>query len=71
LLDGEWTAGQEETISTFYYSRADGDWNDPNTWSKQGFFGTPAGSYPSTINDKVFIGNGRNVSVSSVTQKLK
>ncbi|MEJ5245699.1 MAG: hypothetical protein WHV28_08335 [Bacteroidota bacterium] len=71
LLDGEWTAGQEETISTFYYSRADGDWNDPNTWSKQGFFGAPAGSYPSTINDKVFIGNGRNVSVSSTTPEVK
>jgi len=71
LLDGEWTVGQEETISTFYYSRADGDWFDPNTWSKQGYFGAPAGSYPSTINDKVFIGNGRNVSVSAVTPVIK
>jgi len=71
LLDGDWTAGQEETISTFYYSRADGDWFDPNTWSKQGYFGSPAGSYPSTINDKVFIGNGRNVSVSATTPEVK
>lgn len=71
LMDGEWTAGQEEAVSTFFYSRTNGDWYDPNTWSKQGYNGAPSTTYPSTINDKVFIGNGRNVTVSSTTPFVK
>jgi hypothetical protein len=70
LLDGEWTAGQEEAISTFYYSRADGDWNNPNTWSKQGYNGVAATTIPSTINDKAFIGNGRTVTITATTNEI-
>ncbi|MDX9791697.1 MAG: hypothetical protein RBT61_12765, partial [Candidatus Kapabacteria bacterium] len=71
LLDGEWTCGQEEAISTFYYSRIDGDWTDPNTWSKQGYNGPPAASIPSTINDKAFVGNGRTVELDQVAPQIK
>lgn len=71
LLDGEWTCGQEEAVSTFYYSRADGDWYNPNTWSKQGYNGAPSTTYPSTVNDKVFIGNGRTVTLSTTSPYIK
>ncbi len=65
LLDGEWSAGQEEAISTFYYSIANGDWNSASTWSKQGYGGVASATIPSTLNDKVFIGNGKTVTVST------
>ncbi len=70
LLDGEWTAGQEEAISTFYYSRTNGNWNDPNTWSKQGYNGAPSPTYPSTLNDKAFIGNGKTVTITATTHEI-
>lgn len=66
-LDGDWTAGQEEAVSNRFYSIADGDWTNPNTWSKQGYGGVPASSYPQTINDNVFVGNGKKVTVSATT----
>lgn len=67
LLDGEWSAGQQEAISTFYYSINNGDWTDPTTWSKQGYTGDTSATYPTTFNDKVFIGNGKTVTISATT----
>ncbi len=70
LLDGEWTAGQAEAISTYFYSRKDGNWEDPDTWSKQGYNGVASSSVPSTLNDKAFIGNGRTVTINSPTNEI-
>lgn len=36
-LDGDWTAGLEDAARAIYYSKADGNWDDPNTWSKTNF----------------------------------
>ncbi|MBX3042081.1 MAG: hypothetical protein KIT33_11150 [Candidatus Kapabacteria bacterium] len=70
LLDGEWTAGQEEAISTFYYSRQDGAWDDTLTWSKTGYTGIPSPNIPNSQNDKVFIGNGRTVTLNTTTAEV-
>jgi len=70
LLDGQWTAGQAEAVSTYYYSRVDGDWYNANTWSKQGYNGEASNTFPTTINDKVYIGNGRTVSLASATANI-
>ncbi len=70
LLDGEWTAGQENVISTFYYSRENGDWFNPSTWSKQGYDSIASLTYPRTNYDKVFIGNSKTVSVVNSTPEI-
>lgn len=36
-LDGDWTAGEESAARAIYYSKQDGNYNDPNTWSKTNF----------------------------------
>jgi len=43
-----------------YYSRASGNWTDPNTWSTVGCGGAAAGTYPQTTADKParFYGTG-------------
>jgi len=48
-----------------FYSIADGDWNNSNTWSNTGFGGT-AGAGTPTVNDHVFIGRA-GVGVRTVT----
>ncbi|HYG19107.1 MAG TPA: Ig-like domain-containing protein, partial [Ohtaekwangia sp.] len=46
-----------------YYSRADGDWDDPNTWSHTGHSGPPVPNTPGTGSD-ITIGNGNTVTLS-------
>lgn len=70
LLDGEWTAGQQEAISTYYYSRTNGDWFNPTTWSKQGYDSIASLTYPRTNYDKVFIGNNKTVSLANSTPEI-
>ncbi|OGU59655.1 MAG: hypothetical protein A2X64_04405 [Ignavibacteria bacterium GWF2_33_9] len=55
LLDGDWLIGQESAGQATYYSIADGDWNDPNTWSKENFSGVASTTAPNKRSDKVRI----------------
>ncbi|MFP4542681.1 MAG: GEVED domain-containing protein [Candidatus Kapaibacterium sp.] len=56
-LDGDWTAGLEDAGKATYFSRADGNYNDPNTWSKSNFGGPPSTTIPNKRSDKVRIRN--------------
>jgi hypothetical protein len=58
-IDGDYTAGRSTALGTIvaYYSRANGSWNDGNTWSTVGHGGPAAGSEPGATNP-VLIGDG-------------
>lgn len=63
-IDGDWTAGIEDAAIATYYSRQNGDFDDPNTWSKLGFGGAAATSIPTTGSDRVRI-KGHKVTVDA------
>ncbi len=54
-IDGDWTAAEQKAISGYYYSRQNGDYNDPNTWSKIAFGGDAAPTAPNKLSDRVYI----------------
>lgn len=58
-LAGDFTAGIPAAFGTVipYYSRANGNWETPATWSNTTFGGPASGSVP-TSNRPVFIGDG-------------
>lgn len=65
LLLGEFVTGNQNSIAiTTYYSRQDGNWSDPNTWSTISYNGPAASGYPRTQYDIVLIGNGRRVQLN-------
>jgi len=57
--DGEYTAGEDLSLGAIvtFYSRADGDWDTPSTWSNIAVGGTAATIAPG-INNPVVIGDG-------------
>lgn len=59
LVDGDYTAGELSAFQSIkvYYSRQDGNWNDPATWSSAAVGGAIDGSVPGSSNP-VVIGNG-------------
>ena len=67
---GDYTAGIPASFDTVtaFYSRVNGEWSTPATWSNQGYGGTAATIAPGPDNP-VFIGNGSSfnhtVTVSS------
>lgn len=67
MLDGfgSFITGEPlNTDITTYYSRSDGFWFNPSTWSTTGFDGTAATSAP-TQEDNVLIGNGKTVTLDN------
>ncbi|MER3330261.1 MAG: hypothetical protein RIF34_11825, partial [Candidatus Kapaibacterium sp.] len=54
-IKGDWTAGIEEAAIATYYSRANGNYNDPNTWSKLGFGGAASATIPTNPSDRARI----------------
>lgn len=52
---GDWTAGEPDVAFAQYYARQDGDYNDPETWSKQGFNGDASNTAPNKRSDRVRI----------------
>ncbi|MCB0701933.1 MAG: hypothetical protein KDC55_04425 [Ignavibacteriae bacterium] len=56
-IRGDWTAGIEEAAIATYYSRANGDFDDPNTWSKLGFGGAASTTIPNNGSDRARIKN--------------
>ena len=58
-IAGEYTAGVPAAFSavTVYYSRVNGNWETPATWSTTGFNGAAAAGTPGSANP-VFIGDG-------------
>ncbi|MDX9729801.1 MAG: hypothetical protein RBT50_11110, partial [Bacteroidales bacterium] len=59
IIDGNYTAGELSAFSNIkvYYSRQDGAWDDPDTWSSTGTGGAPDGSLPGSASP-VVIGDG-------------
>jgi len=55
FLDGDWTVGEQNAGQATYYARANGDYNDPNTWSKIYFNGTASATAPNKRSDRVRI----------------
>ncbi len=64
-FDGDWTAGEEQAARAKYYSIANGNYNDPNTWSKISFGGPPSNTAPNDPSDNIYIGDGKTVTVTS------
>lgn len=58
-LDGDYTAGIPAAFGIVvpFYSRTNGNWNTPSTWSNVAFGGAAAASIPSS-NSPVLIGDG-------------
>jgi hypothetical protein len=71
-VDGDYTAGELSSFQSIkvYYSRQDGNWNDPSTWSSLSVGGAMDGSVPGsgnpvvigdrTINHTVVVPEGLN-----------
>ncbi len=76
FLETEWRLGTIINLPQTYYSFKDGDWDSPDTWTQDpfGLTQTPAdfadlttrGSGPN-FGDNVYIINGRNIRLESVT----
>jgi hypothetical protein len=64
-LDGDWTAGQRQAVQAEYWSRQDGPYEDPNTWSRESHTGPPATTYPTKKLDRVHIGNNNIVTINA------
>lgn len=62
FIDGDFTAGVPAAFGTVvpYYSRQNGNWNTPNTWSNVTFGGAASTTVPNS-NVPVFIGNGTSI----------
>jgi hypothetical protein len=65
-INGDWTAGEADAGAATYFSRANGDYNTPSTWSKINFNGPASTTAPNKRSDKVRI-QGHTVTVSSTT----
>jgi gliding motility-associated-like protein len=55
-----------EPDPSLFYSRQNGSWNSPSTWSHVSHAGPPATNVPGTGTD-VFIGNGHTVTLTGYT----
>lgn len=69
FMTADFTAGKEGvftqgTLLPVYYSRANGNWSEPATWSNSGHDGDAAGDYPQS-GSIVMIGSGHNISVNN------
>ncbi len=47
-----------------FYSIADGNWNNPSSWSTQGYGGAPSSTFP-TGTCKVYIGDGKTITLTA------
>lgn len=64
FLDGDWTAGEPSAGQATYYARANGDWNDANTWSRTYFDGPASPTIPNKRSDRIRI-QGHIVTISN------
>ena len=62
---GDWTAGEMSAIRNVYYSRKDGNYSTPDTWSRESHDGAASVSAPSNELDLVLIGNNNTVTLTS------
>jgi len=47
-----------------YFSRVNGPWSSPSSWSIVGYGGPPATDFPRTLLDEALIGNGNTISIT-------
>lgn len=64
-FNGDWTAGEEQAARAKYYSLANGNYNDPNSWSKISFGGPVSNTAPSDPSDQVFIGDEKTITITA------
>ncbi len=61
-----------ELTGTRFYSVQDGLWDDPATWSKEGYRGTPETTdFPQYVGDEAYIGDGITVTLSNLVPNIK
>lgn len=63
-IDGDWLAGEPDAARGTYFARQDGPWDDPDTWSKDGFDMPASSRAPSKLSDVVRIQNHK-ITISS------
>lgn len=54
-IAGDWVAGERDIAILTFFSRANGNFNSPSTWSNVGFGGTPSTKTPSKKTHRVRI----------------
>ncbi len=52
---GDWTSGESDAAYATFYARADGDFNNANTWSNVYFNGAASTKYPTKLHHRVRI----------------
>lgn len=57
ILEGDWTIGEQNAGQATYYARADGDYNNPSTWSKIYYDGPVSNTAPNKRSDRIKIQN--------------
>ncbi len=67
VMGEDYALGVETPQGKKYYSIASGSWSNPNSWSPDGFGGSPDGTYPnqSLLEDIAIIGNGKMIVLDS------
>ncbi|HRS01779.1 MAG TPA: hypothetical protein P5545_04450, partial [Bacteroidota bacterium] len=66
ILNGDWTIGEANAGQATYFARADGDYNNPNTWSKVYYDGAVSNTIPNKRSDRVRIQN-HTITISNST----
>ncbi len=64
-FDGDWTAGELDAARSKYYSRNNGNYNDPLTWSKESHVGVVSTVAPHLSADEVYVGNYNIVTLTA------
>ncbi len=59
------TAGPIDAFSPPFYSLANGNWTDPNSWSQVGYAGPASPIAPPTTGARVFVGNNRTITLDA------
>lgn len=54
-IEGDWLAGEQDVAILYFFSRADGDFNTPSTWSNYNFGGPASTKVPSKKTHRVRI----------------
>jgi hypothetical protein len=65
FLLADFIVAQQGAQVTEYYSIADGNWTNPNSWSNTGYNGTASASYPKRRSDAAIIGNSRTITLDA------
>ena len=54
-----------------FFSSQSGDWNDPANWRTGSYTGPAASRAPTVETDRVFIGNGKTITIQNTSPKVR